>query len=183
MQTEFKTTTLPVGCFAPPLSDELIAGYETLVNALPDERGDVRDAMRECLTAVKFWWTLPESKGTPKDGKLLIVHREKEAIVRLTTLTPDLVKQLWDVVPWPYEIDAMKSLFNKLPSGTREYTGTKPIDEKVAETGTFLDWNVEIVDEAAYKLCNAAFHLLWHVNELSLDREPLTQDKLPDDVR
>lgn len=33
-------------------------------------------------------------------------------------------------------------------------------------------------DALTGELRQAAFHLLWHVNELNLDREPITQDKL-----
>lgn len=56
--------------------------------------------------------------------------------------------ELWDFIPWPHEIKAMESLF-------------------------------ESIDSVSQKdLRNAAFHLLWHVKELNLDREPITTDKL-----
>lgn len=57
-------------------------------------------------------------------------------------------ESLWDLIPWPHEIKAMESLLNTLD----------PIGQK--------------------DLRNAAFHLLWHVKELDLDREPITTDKL-----
>lgn len=147
---ELKTDTLPVACFAPPLTDDLIAKYESLANALPRERYDVRDAMRECLAGVKLWWELPESKGDRDDTSLAIRHRGKEARVKLTSLTPDLVEKLWDAVPWGYELDAMQSLFDKIdPTADKE-------------------------------LRDAAFHLLWHARELEKDREPLTLERLPE---
>mgnify|MGYP000974726190 CR=1 FL=1 len=57
-------------------------------------------------------------------------------------------ESLWDLIPWPHEIKAMESLLNTLD----------PVGQK--------------------DLRNAAFHLLWHVKELDLDREPITTDKL-----
>lgn len=55
---------------------------------------------------------------------------------------------LWDFIPWPHEIKAMESLFESID----------PLSQR--------------------DLRNAAFHLLWHVKELNLDREPITTDKL-----
>jgi hypothetical protein len=142
---------LPVACFAPELTDERLARYEVLANALPDSRGEVRDAMRECLAAAKLWWQLPESKGDRKDQSLDVRHQNKDRSVKLTSLTPDLVEQLWDAVPWPYELDAMQSLFDRTFQGREEA-----------------------------ELKDACFHLLWFARELCLDREPLTQEKLGD---
>lgn len=141
--------SLPAACFAPPLTDDLLRAYRILADALPDSRGDVRDALRECLKAVETWWGLPESKGNARhDGHLLLVHRKEERLVRITGLSETLKKELWDSIPWDYEIAAMEKLFESISN----------------ETGR--------------ELRDAAFHLLWHVRELSLDREPLTQDAL-----
>ncbi len=112
--TELKAERMPVACFAPPLTDGLIAKYEALANGLPRERYDVRDAMRECLAAVKFWWELPESKGDRDDRSLAIRHRGRDARIKVTSLTPDLVERMWDAVPWGYELDAMQSLFDRI---------------------------------------------------------------------
>ena len=61
----------------------------------------------------------------------------------------EAVKQsLWDAIPWQHEIEAMQRLFDAIPADTER------------------------------DLRNIAFHLLWHVKELDLDREPLTNDKL-----
>lgn len=117
---EMKSVPMPVACFAPPLTDALLAKYEALAAALPNSRGDVRDAMRECLAAVKFWWDLPESKGLPDDQKLKLLHRGKEARVPVTSLTPDLVEKLWDAVPWGYELDAMQALFDRIAPAERD---------------------------------------------------------------
>ena len=55
---------------------------------------------------------------------------------------------LYDAIPWTHELEAIEALFN----------GIDPILQK--------------------RLRDAAQHLLWHVKELNLDREPLTNDKL-----
>lgn len=171
---ELKTDAMPVACFAPPLTDELIARYEAIVakcrafdttglpNAISDGESSFAvsaddwhaaaaewtDALDKLLACVKLWWELPESTGTADDQKLKIRHRGKDVRVKITALTPDLVKQLWDAVPWAYELNAMQALFDTIPD-----------ESKV--------------------LRDAAFHLLWYVKELEKDREPLTADRLP----
>lgn len=57
-------------------------------------------------------------------------------------------KALWDFIPWKTEL---------------------------ASYGTLFD-SIDAVSQA--DLRNAAYHLLWHVNELELGREPITTDKL-----
>lgn len=155
------TNTLPVACFAPPLTDERIAAYAAIAEAAP---GPIRDAMRECLAAVRAWWELPESTGTDVskwelnrppanlDGEKWeraersLAHKPKE--FKVVPLEEGHVKALWDLVPWRYEVEAMQRLFDEIDPDTN-----KPLRD-------------------------AAFHLLWFVAELERDREPLTQDKL-----
>lgn len=118
--TKLETKPMPVACFAPPLTDELIARYEAVAAALPDARGEVRDALRECLKAVRLWWELPESAGDRDDAHLAIRHRGRDVRVRLTSLTPDLREKLYDAIPWPYEIAAMQRLFDAIDPAERE---------------------------------------------------------------
>lgn len=140
---------LPVACFAPPLTDELLDQYAALIDGLPKSQAEIADAMRTCLAACRAWWEIPESRRT--DGpQFKLEHRGLPLTVRVTPLEADQVKQLDATTPWPYECDAIQRLFDGLPSGTAEET----------------------------VLRNAAFHLLWHAKELSKDREPLTNDKL-----
>lgn len=141
--------TIPVACFAPDLDDAKIATYQSLADGLPDTMGDVRDAMRECLAACKLWWELPESTERPAHWKTL--HRGQDKEFKVVPLSADLKKQLWDAVPWPYEIDAMQKLF----------------DERFA-------------DRFAHPkaLVDACYHLLWYARELCLDREPVTMSAL-----
>jgi hypothetical protein len=155
------TNTIPVACFAPPLTDELLDHYAALADAAP---GPVRDAMGECLAAVRAWWDLPES--TRQDVERWTLNqpppnlppekRERFAAsvagrpkgFTVVPLEESHVKALWDLVPWRYEIEAMQGLFD----------GIDPVGAK--------------------ELRDAAFHLLWFVTELERDREPVTQDKL-----
>lgn len=67
---------------------------------------------------------------------------------RIVDLEPAIAEALWDHIPWDHEIEAIQSLFDAIDPGSSR------------------------------ELRNAAFHLLWHVKELNLDREPLTADKL-----
>jgi hypothetical protein len=66
----------------------------------------------------------------------------------IVPLPEEVVEHLWEHVPWDYEVDAMSPLF-------------------------------DTIDPVASKdLRNAAFHLLWYARELTLDRHPLTSDKI-----
>lgn len=138
--------TIPVACFAPPLTDELLANYETLVATLPAERAELKDAMQQCLACVKAWWELPASTRT--DGETFdIRHRGEKRKYTVTPLESEQVQRLWDVTPWMRELVAIEPLFDALPLAEKE-------------------------------LRDAACHLLWHAKEITLDREPLTSDKL-----
>lgn len=63
------------------------------------------------------------------------------------------VQRMDEHIPWDYELKAYGEMFDTID----------PLRQK--------------------DLRNAAFHLLWMANELYLDREPMTKDKLPDSIR
>lgn len=111
---------LPVACFAPDLTDEKIAEYRQIADSLPDSRGAIRDAIRECLVVVSTWWELPESTGSARDRLLEIRHRGETKLFKVTTLSDDLKRQLYDIIPWSYEISAMQALFDDIPAEERE---------------------------------------------------------------
>lgn len=146
VQPSLKAEPLPVACFAPPLSDELLAEYRATIAAVPAGT-ELRDALDTLLKCVEAWWALPESKADPDARRLAIRHRGKDVRVPLTPLEDQYVQKLWDVTPWFRELKAMTPLFHALD----------PKDP----------------------LRTCAIHLRWHCKELTLDREPLTQDKLP----
>lgn len=147
MKPELKSQPLPVACFAPPLTDELLAKYRVLAVGTADV--EVRDAMLDLLACCEKWWNLPES--TKAGRKIALKHRGKSIEVQEAVLTQELIDQLFDVTPWMRELATLSTpadtgLFDRLPAG---------------------------------ELRDAAFHLLWFAKELTLDREPMTQDKLP----
>ena len=140
------SNALPVACFAPPLTDDQLAEYETRIAAVPP--GELREALDRLLACVAAWWKLPESKRRAENVQT-INHKGRDVRFGVTPMEADHVQQLWDVTPWMRELDALST----------------PRDD-----GLF--------DALQGELRNAAFHLLWHAKEITLDREPMTLDKL-----
>jgi hypothetical protein len=66
----------------------------------------------------------------------------------IVPLDEPIAKALWDAIPWTRDLKSMGELFD----------GIDPVSQK--------------------PLRDAAFHLLWVTNELNLDREPITNDKI-----
>lgn len=101
---------IPVACFAPPLTDELLAQYRALADALGLDQGAIRDAFRECLAAVEAWWELEESRTPDAVPTMRVLHRGVLGRIAVTPLEAQYVQELWDLVPWPYEVTAMQQL-------------------------------------------------------------------------
>ena len=96
------------GSFAPPITAELLAKYQTLAGATTPQ---VKDAMLRLCTMVEVFHRTPESKleGTPHDsGKGVVVPLEEVEI-----------KRIWDYVPWDYECDAIGVVFDVLTGDVR----------------------------------------------------------------
>lgn len=104
----------PVACFAPDLTDEKLAIYESLIHALPI--GPLKHALSLCLRAVKIWWELPVS--TRKNiARVLVVRNGKEQQVPVVPLEESWCQEgaaLWEAVPWDYELESMQALFDKI---------------------------------------------------------------------
>lgn len=137
-----------------PLTDELLKKYRDLANGIDDPR--LKDVFEMMLGCVEMWWNLPESKEKPIPTPTL--ERDPTTgrsviknILLIVPLSDDLVDKLWDHTPWRDEIQVLSN-----PKATGILDTLPPGD-----------------------LQKAAFHLLWHCAELSLDREPTTKDKLP----
>lgn len=128
------------GTFAPPLSDEKLSEYKSLIDGLSNS-SPVKYAMQQLHNCCAKWWDLPESSETE-------TKNHSSGIGIIVPLETEIAKALWDHIPWAHEIEAIKILFEEISNDTH-----KPLRD-------------------------AAFHLLWHVIELNLDREPLTVDKL-----
>lgn len=150
-QIKLESRAMPVACLAPPLTDSKLEQYRGIITK--SSEGPVKDAATKLLVCVETWWNLPESKRT--DGpRLKLLHRPTqgqervEKTIELVPIEKDHQKTLYDLIPWDYELNAMDALFDSVPNDTQK------------------------------ELRDAAFHLLWFVRELNLDREPLTADKL-----
>jgi hypothetical protein len=145
------TNQIPVACFAPPLTDEKLSEYKSLILGLGN--GPVKDAMSTCMEAVEVWWELPESTRTDA-SRFETVHRGKRATYTVTPLEVAHMDDetqsgaLWQVVPYEWELKGIRELFDAIPTS----------DKAVRD---------------------AAFHLWWYVMELCNSREPLTQEALP----
>lgn len=125
------------GSFAPELTEEKLQRYADLVRSTePSEV--IGDYLRQLLKVVTAWWALPESTG-PVGEK----HASGRGV--LQPLDEPIKNELWELIPWAGEINAIQTELDKLPSG---------------------------------ELRDAAFHLLWYVKELDLDREPLTLQRV-----
>lgn len=114
---EVKTDRLPVVCFAPAMTDESVAAYRGRVNAM--EAGQIKDACDECLKAVEAWWKLPDSTREDVD-KFKIKHGGVDKTFSVVPLEEQHVQDLWDLVPWGYELDAIQSLFNGISQEEKE---------------------------------------------------------------
>jgi hypothetical protein len=139
-------------CFAPPIDAARLYHYRELAAFAPEA---VCDAMTGLIEMVEQFQKTPESKlpGVPletdftrspfrrPDGK-------PAAPPKIVPLEQAEVNRMWDLIPWPHELEAMGKLFETI----------SPVTHK--------------------ELRDAAFHLKWFAGELLLDREPMTSDKL-----
>jgi hypothetical protein len=168
-------------CFAPPLTDKVLAGYAKIIAA--QKKGPVKDAMKALYDCVENWWQLPESK---REGPHIIVSvptgkkTERGAVVRenktiaVRPLEEEHKEKLDDLIPWEHELEAMKPLFDALPDGTDEV----PELVKNPNGSTTIKTKAKVVDAEAHELKKCFTHLWWHVQELCNGREPMTQDIL-----
>lgn len=165
-------TQLPVACFAPPLTENLLTDYRGLVEKLPT--GEIKDILLKCLVCVEAWWKLPESTRSASQTlqfRKLDINQE----IGIVPLEAEHVKSLWDVTPYPRETKGWGELLETLPNGMKSVgyylqTGSDGIERMVEQ--------MAVADPDAKELRDAAFHLLWHTIEIANDREPMTQDKL-----
>ncbi len=181
------------GSFAPPLTDAKLAEYKRLAEALSPS--PIRDAMTRLLACCSQWWELPESAGTP-------TRPHASGTGTIVMLSPGNQATLFDHIPWREELDMFGTLFDTLPTGTRELKDSAieiapdgstrtlrfGIDQfeylhdeatgRVSPKPGYRYTRTEVVDAKAKALRDAAHHLLWHAVELCNDREPITSDKL-----
>jgi hypothetical protein len=97
------------GSFSPPLSDEILASYKTMIDALP--ASPIKDAMGVLHNCCAKWWDQPESTGEGKPhpvGKGVIVALDKP-----------IADALWEHIPWKQELDMMAKLFDGIDPDTQ----------------------------------------------------------------
>ena len=101
------------GSFAPPLSDELLATYRGMIDALPAD-SQVRDIMGKLHDCCAAWWEQPESSG---DG----ARPHPVGVGTIVPLDAPIAKALWDVIPWDEELAAWAGVLDKIdPLAERE---------------------------------------------------------------
>jgi hypothetical protein len=99
------------GTFAPPLSDELLANYKAMIDALPDS--PVKEAMSTLHTCCAKWWELPESDTAPQ-------RHPTGAAIPVVALSADNARVLWDHIPWKEELEMLKGLFERINPRTEQ---------------------------------------------------------------
>ncbi len=135
-----------IACIAPPLTDEILATYRTIIDSVP-ERTPLRDALEALYKCATAWWGVPVSKMREKrlaTGTDLTQGPD----VRFQKLDTETMEALYDHIPWMEEILGYEALFEQVSDATDK------------------------------ELRDCAFHLVWHAKELTLDREPITLDRI-----
>ena len=133
-------------------------------NPLADDldHSETKEAISALLACVSAWWELPASTRTDefrvqvpdRDSAGQVKRNKKGAPIRHTRniiekpLEAEHVEVLDGVTPWMRELNTLST-----PAGDGLLDQLPPGE-----------------------LRNAAFHLLWHCKEITLDREPLTND-------
>jgi hypothetical protein len=96
-------------CFAPTITREKLARYETLVEDAPAR---VADYMSQLIDMVKLFYETPTSSHAPRmiPVRLGTKHEEVPAV----KLEDEEIERIWDAVPWMDELDVMGKQFDTL---------------------------------------------------------------------
>jgi hypothetical protein len=109
--------------------------------------------MEDLCQMVEVFQETPTSDESPEP------HRSGFASV--IPLKEEEIQRIWDYVPWNDSVPG--DHVNECAQLAELFDGIDPVQKK--------------------DLRDAAFHLLWYAQELALDREPITTDSLPPDLR
>lgn len=101
---------------APPLTDEKLAEYTSLVSALP--AGPVSDALTQLLTVVQDWWQLPYTERESAHGVPIQFSGGKRGHDQ--PLEEGHIARLADAIPWAHELNAMVDVFSPLTGPLRD---------------------------------------------------------------
>ena len=94
------------GSFAPPLSDETLATYESMISQV-DPATQERDVLNKVLTCVKQWWSLPESGpegSTP----------HPVGIGTIVPLDSPIAEAIDPLLPWPNELKVWNDVLDSI---------------------------------------------------------------------
>jgi len=94
------------GCFAPPLSDELLVKYRGIIDTLPASA--IKDAMAALYVCCAKWWELPDSLGTR------VFH--PSIPVMIMPISAENAALLEQHIPWKEELESMQVMFNGIPT-------------------------------------------------------------------
>lgn len=92
------------GCFAPPLTDELLTSYDAKINNL-EPQSRARDILQKLLALVWAWWNLPESNGKASRGPFGAMAMP---------LDPKVAEELAELTPWTAELQAYEAALDEL---------------------------------------------------------------------
>lgn len=152
------------GSFAPPLDSGKVSAYRALA---ADATPEVKEIMDKLCDMVDLFHQTPQSSlsGRPHPS----------GVGSIIPLENAEIKRIWDAVPWVHECNAIQELFDQLPTGV---DGEELVAITLPDGSTAKRRQSIVTDPKAKALRDAAFHLLWYAKELSVDREPITTDKL-----
>jgi hypothetical protein len=141
------------GSFAPPLDADNVKSYRELAEG-GDVSPQVADAMGVLIKMVETHLDRPAPKAAKGKGKAAepAGMPHPSGLGTIVDLPEEEVERLWDVVPWQEEVTMYGQVFDRID----------PAKEK--------------------PLRDAAFHLLWFAQELTMDRAPITSDQVKDEI-
>lgn len=108
-----------VACIAPAFSDERLAAYRQLIDAV-EPKSRLRDALEKLWTCAVAWWEVRES-NLPAVDAITGTDLTRGPKVKLQRLDSEVIQSLWDHVPWMEEIVVCEAEFEKLsPTGAEK---------------------------------------------------------------
>jgi hypothetical protein len=150
------------GSFAPPLTADKLRQYRVVIERqAPD---DLKKPLLGLCAMVEEFQTTPESDEPARPHPVGMGFVQK--------LEPAEIERMWDLVPWPWEVEALRGRCNQLEptdddrDNSRRHAETKARGERMPDA------------ERIVTLLDASRHLLWFAKELGEDREPCTCDKV-----
>jgi hypothetical protein len=103
------------GSFAPPLSKEKVAEYQ---KAAESAEPRIREVMLKLCRMVEVFQETPESPlpGQPHPLGAMRTLDGRLVAPQIVPLEEVEIQRIWDEVPWDYEIEAYRTLFDSLPA-------------------------------------------------------------------